>query len=708
MFKHKKHLGQNFLINKNITKKIAEIGIINKDSNILEVGPGTGVLTQELIKKDAKKIFAIEFDKDLKPELEKIKNNFNKRYNNYLSDIDIKEIDGKLNVSSSLKPITSANEFIKTLETNVKQNPELFKILNKIENVKTKSAIDIADELSKEDARAVCGKLNLGGLPKGCAELAKENPDKFLKTVAETSTDTKFASKATQALNFTKGAGKVAEEIIGFGGGVVGRTLGPLAALNSALEQWTAGNTAEGFRKIGDLVDLTTLVGDPFGFEKSRREGTEADIKKVIGEKNYKGFENIKAASDEYVQLLDVTKKLERAEKASQNQFDPDTPGVDQNYIDQLRTQKSILEKNITGTKYGDVEDNLLNYANILYQDILKRNPNAPDSSKYAFKTAVFEQLERVFKPEIVDLYKEDLNKKFGPDINILQKQQEEMKPLSEEQQNIIESSGAIGAAEGGFIDYIRDFNRYARGGRIHLSEGGGGPKISRRGFMGFLMGAASLPFVGKLMKGKKTAQAVKIGTKVVPKVAGMPEWFPSLIAKIEKEGIDISPKATRVEDIVKVKKLEVSVPGEKKPDIITMRQYPNGKIEIEADVYGGAFDSPFELQYNPPKTDINLETGQPIKYPGDFTVVENRPRPVYDPHSADYEIDYENMNVENAISDIERVEKIATGKRIHPKRVAQREKARADVEDRPYEDIINRYGDAGDNPDWWDPDNYD
>ena len=77
MFKHKKHLGQNFLINKNITKKIAEIGIINKDSNILEVGPGTGVLTQELIKKDPKKIFAIEFDKDLKPELEKIKNNFN-------------------------------------------------------------------------------------------------------------------------------------------------------------------------------------------------------------------------------------------------------------------------------------------------------------------------------------------------------------------------------------------------------------------------------------------------------------------------------------------------------------------------------------------------------------------------------------------------------------------------------------------------------
>ncbi len=77
MFKHKKNLGQNFLINKNIIKKIAEIGIINKDSNILEVGPGTGVLTQELIKREPRKIFAIEFDKDLKSDLEKIKNNCN-------------------------------------------------------------------------------------------------------------------------------------------------------------------------------------------------------------------------------------------------------------------------------------------------------------------------------------------------------------------------------------------------------------------------------------------------------------------------------------------------------------------------------------------------------------------------------------------------------------------------------------------------------
>ena len=57
-----------------------------------------------------------------------IKNNFNKRYNNYLSDVDIKEVNGKLNFSSSAKPITSSDELIKTLETNVKENPEFFKL----------------------------------------------------------------------------------------------------------------------------------------------------------------------------------------------------------------------------------------------------------------------------------------------------------------------------------------------------------------------------------------------------------------------------------------------------------------------------------------------------------------------------------------------------------------------------------------------------
>jgi 16S rRNA (adenine1518-N6/adenine1519-N6)-dimethyltransferase len=42
MFKYKKNLGQNFLINEDIIKKIADVGKIKKNSNIIEIGPGSG------------------------------------------------------------------------------------------------------------------------------------------------------------------------------------------------------------------------------------------------------------------------------------------------------------------------------------------------------------------------------------------------------------------------------------------------------------------------------------------------------------------------------------------------------------------------------------------------------------------------------------------------------------------------------------------
>ena len=46
MFKHENNLGQNFLINNEIIKKIADIAIINKNTSIIEVGPGSGNLTE--------------------------------------------------------------------------------------------------------------------------------------------------------------------------------------------------------------------------------------------------------------------------------------------------------------------------------------------------------------------------------------------------------------------------------------------------------------------------------------------------------------------------------------------------------------------------------------------------------------------------------------------------------------------------------------
>ena len=47
----KKSLGQNFLIDKNIIRKISNIVEIKKITKILEIGPGYGNLTKEIIKK---------------------------------------------------------------------------------------------------------------------------------------------------------------------------------------------------------------------------------------------------------------------------------------------------------------------------------------------------------------------------------------------------------------------------------------------------------------------------------------------------------------------------------------------------------------------------------------------------------------------------------------------------------------------------------
>ena len=57
----KKSLGQNFLIDKNIIKKIINLVEV-KNQNIIEIGPGKGSLTKEIIKKNPKSLILIEKD----------------------------------------------------------------------------------------------------------------------------------------------------------------------------------------------------------------------------------------------------------------------------------------------------------------------------------------------------------------------------------------------------------------------------------------------------------------------------------------------------------------------------------------------------------------------------------------------------------------------------------------------------------------------
>ncbi len=68
MIKYKKSLGQNFLIDKNVLDIIVNSTQI-KGKEVLEIGPGSGNLTQYILEKSPKKLFVVEKDDNLRKNL---------------------------------------------------------------------------------------------------------------------------------------------------------------------------------------------------------------------------------------------------------------------------------------------------------------------------------------------------------------------------------------------------------------------------------------------------------------------------------------------------------------------------------------------------------------------------------------------------------------------------------------------------------------
>lgn len=116
MFKAKKSLGQNFLINPGILDKIVVAAELDKNDTIIEIGPGTGVLTEKLTqalrqssKQESSRVIAVEKDRRL---IEKLKEKF-KNSNVEIIEEDILKLDvGKLIESSRYKVIGNIPYYI--------------------------------------------------------------------------------------------------------------------------------------------------------------------------------------------------------------------------------------------------------------------------------------------------------------------------------------------------------------------------------------------------------------------------------------------------------------------------------------------------------------------------------------------------------------------------------------------------------------------
>lgn len=70
-FRTKKRLGQNFLINGEVIDDIIDFANISKEDIVLEIGPGVGFVTEQLVK-HAKKVIAVELDEEAIKELKKM------------------------------------------------------------------------------------------------------------------------------------------------------------------------------------------------------------------------------------------------------------------------------------------------------------------------------------------------------------------------------------------------------------------------------------------------------------------------------------------------------------------------------------------------------------------------------------------------------------------------------------------------------------
>lgn len=153
-FKFSKGLGQNFLIDDDVLRDIVEGANITKEDLIIEIGPGVGTLTVQLLN-EAKRVVAIELDKDLirilQGELGENPNFF--LIHNDALKVDFNEIIGE---EKSVKLVANLPYYVTT--------PIIIKLLKEGYNFKSLTIMiqkEVAERINAEPNCKEYGALSL-------------------------------------------------------------------------------------------------------------------------------------------------------------------------------------------------------------------------------------------------------------------------------------------------------------------------------------------------------------------------------------------------------------------------------------------------------------------------------------------------------------------------------------------------------------------
>ena len=238
-----------------------------------------------------------------------------------------------------------------------------------------------------------------------------------------------------------------------------------------------------------------------------------------------------------------------------------------------------------------------------------------------------------------------------------------------------------------------------AEGGimRLGLKEGSG---MTRRTFLKFLAGAASIPIIGKIFKPLKVGKTVtKVPIIKTADVAGKPEWFDQLVNKVILEGDDFTKKlATGERQVVHVKKLDEDT------TVSVTQDMDNGVVRVEYDSPANTFEDTVSMQYKKPLPD----EGAPNPA-AEFEVAESGPvGRQTGPDDFDLDVDeVGGTSIKDLDSDVSKLKEYATGEKPSMKElvknIERRKRARQITEDPEAQSdaVIRRQGD-------YDPSDYD
>jgi hypothetical protein len=571
-------------------------------------------------------------------------------------------------------PMNELNELKFTLETeindNLKQYIKSTKVLENF-NVKEQSALT-----------EFGNKVAMGFDPADIIKALPEKEAQILKGVG------------SKIGNVAKLGARGAQELL-VGTGPLGIGLTALISLPLAINELSEG--ARGSEAIQNTIsDLT------FGLTP---RSDERIIKEIGGESAVKGME-IQKNIDDYRSITQEINNLENQMRdPSFLSLSPDDQDRIQSSLIQneeaLKEKENFLIPRININKKGEIESPE-------YEDYLKADNKRQLERELRLTGRNQESDINALTGEAAGQDQDQFDTLLDNRLLIdsLQKKYVGNQPKQTTYPSVMQ--GTVGEPVDNIID--RNF-AYAVGGRVGFKKGSkdkDSPVIpispltdlpqneSRRDFLKG-MGAVGLGAVAlgtgafKLAKSLKTKEALSLLGK---EAVGQPEWFAPLVDKIILKGIRLEKDGKKLDSYVLQE-------GDK---TLTLNKNPYGTIEVDVQG-GGAYDDTFTLRYN---NSIGKNMyGEPTEF-RDFKIIESRPKyQVSGMDESGFDYDLEPMeeyfsgkdllklekNATGILSDVEGLEKIATGKIKDPKLAKTREQVRKKLIKIPAEDrIIENY----------------